>query len=311
MNRRKILTIFFLLIAFTLSAFNAGRLGFGLIINQEATNLNRFFYPVLPGDTVSISIISEHSESFVLQNYGGAVQPAAKAKHWNYIAPENKGDYTLTITDKVSGETMVVTIIVMVTASEQKGKYLNGYRIGNYPKVAYKNRNNYKIPKGFIEVTEDNKDLFITPHFQLKQFLSKQASGWPKYLVLSPRLLVKLEYLLEELNKTGIHSNTLFIMSGYRTPYYNRSIGNVKYSRHIFGDAADVYVDVNGDSSIDDLNKDGKINMADAEIIYQIVSKMDNDPEQAHLLGGMGKYNKNASHTFFIHVDTRGYKARW
>ncbi|MCF6341522.1 MAG: D-Ala-D-Ala carboxypeptidase family metallohydrolase [Bacteroidales bacterium] len=311
MSKRKTISIFLLLIALTLSAFESGQVNFALVINEEATSLDRFFYPVLPGDTVSISVVSKPSESLRVQNKGGAVQVTAKANHGRYLDPARKGDYTLTVTNKKSGEMIYVTVIVMVAAKEQKGEYLNGYRIGYYPDATYKNRKKYRIPEGFIEVNEDNKDLFITPHFQLKQFLCKQASGWPKYLVLSPRLLIKLEHLLAGLNKKGIRSNTLFIMRGYRTPYYNHAIGNVKFSRHVFGDAADVYVDVDGDSSIDDLNNDGKINMADAEIIYQTVSKMDNDPEQHHLLGGMGKYNKNASHTFFIHVDTRGYKARW
>ncbi len=310
MNRRRILTVLLLLITLSLSAFEPKQLSFELIIEKEVTNLDRFFYPVLPGDTISLSVISKHPERITIHSRIGELK-SIKPNHWQYIAPEIKGDYTLTITDEISSETMLVTIIVLAAASEQKGEYLNGYRIGNYPEVTYKNSNKYKIPQGFIEVTEANKDLFITPHFQLKQFLCKQTSDWPKYLVLSPRLLIKLEHLLAELNELGIKSETLFIMSGYRTPYYNHLIGNVKFSRHVFGDAADVYVDENGDSNIDDLNKDGKVNIMDAEIIYKIISEMDNDPELKHLLGGMGKYNKNARHTFFIHVDTRGYKARW
>ena len=310
MNKSKVLAILLLLASLSLSAFESKRLSFELIIEQEASNLDHFFYPILPGDTIVLSVISKHAGSIVLQNDGGSVS-LTKPMHWQYIAPKTKGNYTISITDNVSHETMELTIFVMVAASKQKGEYLNGYRIGNYPAVTYKNRNKYKIPKGFIEVTEANKELYITPHFQLKQFLCKQASGWPKYIVLSPRLLIKLEHLLLEINKMGTLSNSLFIMSGYRTPYYNHSIGNVKFSRHVFGDAADVYIDENGDSSFDDINKDGKINMNDADIIYQLVNKIDNNPELIHLLGGMGKYNKNARHTFFIHVDTRGYKARW
>ena len=310
MNKKKVLALLLLLTSISISAFESKQLGFELIIEQEATNLDRFFYPVLSGDTLALRVISKHPESIVLQSDGGNVM-AVKTMQWQYIAPKSKGNYSITITDNKSNETMLVTVIVMVAASNQKGEYLNGYRIGNYPTVTYKNRHKYKIPEGFIEVTEANKDLFITPHFQLKQFLCKQASGWPKYLVLSPRLLIKLERLLYEINKRGTLSNSLFIMSGYRTPYYNKSIGNVQFSRHVFGDAADIYVDENGDSNIDDINKDGKVNMEDADIIYRIVSEIDNDSELKHLLGGMGKYNKNSRHTFFIHIDTRGYKARW
>lgn len=100
-------------------------------------------------------------------------------------------------------------------------------------------------------------------------------------------------------------------MSGYRTPYYNKSIGNVKFSRHVFGDAADIYVDEDLDGVIDDLDNNGKHDMADALVIHSIINKMENDPENEHLVGGMGSYKKNTAHTYFIHVDTRGYKARW
>jgi len=164
---------------------------------------------------------------------------------------------------------------------------------------------------GFVEVTKKNKDLFITPHFQLKQFLCKQTSNWPKYVVLNPILLLKLEHIVTTLNKRGLDASTLFVMSGYRTPYYNKAIGNVKYSRHIYGDAADIYVDENLDGVFDDLDKDGKGSMADAMLIHEIINNFEADPENEHFVGGMGKYNKNSAHTYFIHIDTRGYKARW
>jgi len=96
-----------------------------------------------------------------------------------------------------------------------------------------------------------------------------------------------------------------------RCSLYNKAIGNAKYSRHIFGDAINFYVDDNYNAVMDDLNKDGIISMSDAEVIQSIVNEIDDDPEHEDLLGGMGKYNKNAEHTYFVHIDTRGYKARW
>lgn len=45
--------------------------------------------------------------------------------------------------------------------------------------------------------------------------------------------------------------------------------------------------------------------------MYQIVEGIDSDPDNKWLLGGLGKYKRTASHTWNIHVDTRGFKARW
>ncbi len=100
-------------------------------------------------------------------------------------------------------------------------------------------------------------------------------------------------------------------MSAYRTPYYNKSIGNVKFSRHVYGDAIDLYVDDNHDGIMDDLNKDGKINIKDARVIAKVVEKIEQDPHYKEFIGGLGVYNKNSRHTYFVHVDTRGYAARW
>jgi uncharacterized protein YcbK (DUF882 family) len=34
-------------------------------------------------------------------------------------------------------------------------------------------------------------------------------------------------------------------------------------------------------------------------------------PENLKLVGGVGRYNKTYRHGGFVHVDTRGYRARW
>jgi len=303
-----LITVF--LIQINLSAGNEAS-GLKLKIgDDEPVSLNRFFETVMPGKTISFFVESDNIENVVVKSSLGKIVSKGNGK-WKFIAPITSGNYEIIIENLINNQTIILTVFVLVPLSEKIGEYLNGYRIGNYPDENYKGRKNYTKPDGLIEVTEENKNTYITPHFQLKQFLCKQTSGWPKYLLVNPKLLLKLEYLVSELNNFDIDANTIFIMSGYRTPYYNKSIGNVKYSRHIFGDAADIYVDENHDDVIDDLDKDGKSNMADALVIHSIISKMENNPENEHLVGGMGSYNKNSAHTYFIHVDTRGYKARW
>jgi len=280
------------------------------IVDNVPVSLNRFFKTIMPGKSFTFIVEAENIENVVVSSSAGKIVAKGSGK-WEFTASGKSGTYEVIIKDTISDKRIILTVFVLVPLSEQKGEYLNGYRIGNYPDDNYKGKKNYKKPEGLIEVTEENKGIYITPHFQLKQFLCKQASGWPKYLLINPKLLLKLEYLVDELNKMGIDVSTIFIMSGYRTPYYNKSIGNVKYSRHVFGDAADIYVDEDKDGIIDDLDENGKNELADALIIHSIISKMENDPENEHLVGGMGSYNKNAAHTYFIHVDTRGYKARW
>lgn len=176
----------------------------------------------------------------------------------------------------------------------------------------YEHRDFYlKTPKGLIEVTADNQDVFLTPHLQLKDFKCKGEKKSTQYVCLDPALLLKLESLQEELDYLGVPCDRLTIMSGYRTPSYNKNIGNVKYSRHTYGDAADIYVDQNKDGRMDDVNKDGKINKKDAEYIRTVIERLEDRGDVP--LGGIGTYGpkKKTGRGPFVHVDTRGFKAHW
>ena len=154
----------------------------------------------------------------------------------------------------------------------------------------------------------------MSEHFKLRDFLTHdQANVWPKFLVLEMRNIDKLELVLADLQKRGIDVSGVRVMSGFRTPQYNKGGGNTGgragLSRHMYGDAADVYIDSNGDGVMDDLNRDGRINIEDSRVVSQAVDRV----EAAHpeLIGGAGVYPAAAGHGPFIHIDTRGYRARW
>jgi hypothetical protein len=172
----------------------------------------------------------------------------------------------------------------------------------------------YANPSGFIEVTLENKDTRISDHFRLGDFLTKgQANVWPKYLVLELRLVDKLELVLADLQQRGIKTEGVRVMSGFRTPSYNEGGGNTAgradLSRHMFGDAADIFIDNDGNGVMDDLNRDGKVDINDSRVMLGAVDRV----EAAHpeLVGGGGLYRASSGHGPFIHIDTRGYRARW
>jgi hypothetical protein len=150
----------------------------------------------------------------------------------------------------------------------------------------------------------------VSPHFQLGQFVCKQAGGPPEYLVLRQPLLVKLEEVLAQVNAQGREAHTFTLLSAYRTPSYNAAIGNVTtFSRHHYGDAADIFVDVDGDGRMDDLNRDGRYTLADAHWLGQLVQNVQDD--SGDLVGGLGTYSPTSGHGAFVHVDVRGFQAHW
>jgi hypothetical protein len=294
------------------SDFSAEKASFSVRFKDETSPYRIIGVFVLPGEKLTIEAVGADKEDqySVAIPVGKAIE--IKEHKWQWTAPLRSDLYPIIVRRVQSSDSIVLNVFVMVPYSEMKGEYLNNYRIGDYPTIPLKQLPIYKPPKGFIEVTEENEEAFVSPHFQLREFLCKQDSDYPKYLVLRERLLLKLELTLEKVNEVGYHCNKFHVMSGYRTPYYNKLIGDVKYSRHIYGGAADIFIDENPkDGMMDDLNEDGVIDLRDAAVLYDIIDSMYGEKWYDRFIGGLGRYKKTSGHGPFVHVDVRGFHARW
>jgi uncharacterized protein YcbK (DUF882 family) len=93
---------------------------------------------------------------------------------------------------------------------------------------------------------------------------------------ISPRLMNVLDAIRERIGQP------IYINSGYRCPVHNKEVGGVTNSQHVDGTAAD-------------LNYDG----IDVDYLAQVAEECGAD--------GIGKYWSQG----FVHVDVRGYAARW
>ncbi len=273
-------------------------------INSIPLDFELLSFSLLQGDTAYIEVNS--SSSTIMIDSDGREHEFKNDYFW--IAPHNSGIYSIHIENE--NEKYDVVFLVMKNM-QQIENTPNDFIIGNYPTKAYKNLAQYAAPKGMVEVTEENMNTYISQHFQLKDFLVKQQSGYPKYVIINTKLLYKLELIISKLKEKGYRVDHLHVMSGYRTPYYNAKIGNGKSSRHIYGDAADIYLDNDRDNAMDDLNNDGKIDIKDARVLAVIVEEIEKENKYQWLIGGLGVYGGNGNHRGFIHVDTRGFKARW
>ena len=293
-------------------SFSPEKASFAVKFKDEISSYRTMSVFVLPEELVTFEVLSSApGDGYLLESSTGSSSKLSHKK-WRWEAPQETGIYPVRIVNEESGETVTLNVLVMVPYRYLQGEYLNGYRIGSYSSVPFKRLSIYKPPPGFIEVTKENEDILLSPHFRLKQFLCKQEGDYPKYVVIKEILLLKLELILEKMNEKGYHCETFHIMSGYRTPYYNQAIGNVKYSRHLYGDAADIFIDQSPqDEVMDDLNKDGKIDHQDAEVIHEIIDQMYGKPWYTLFLGGLAAYAETQSHGPFVHVDTRGFHARW
>lgn len=100
--------------------------------------------------------------------------------------------------------------------------------------------------------------------------------------VIDKRLVDLLDAIRERLGAP------VYILSGYRCPEHNEAVGGVSNSQHVLGTAADITCDG-----------------YDVETIAQVAEECAEE-----VLGGgvgIGTYYYQQ----FVHVDVRGYDARW
>jgi uncharacterized protein YcbK (DUF882 family) len=224
------------------------------------------------------------------------------------VAPDVPGVYRLALSQK--GVEQVITApavaVLMPFTSKVKG-VLNGYRIGTYIAERLGRRANKERPDGFIEVTEDMLDLQVSRHFRIRDFVThdEQDEVWPKYVALDPRLLDKLELVMDKLayfrGEDSLPTTALDVHSGFRTPEYNRTVDrSAKDSRHQYGDAADVVIDA---------DRDGRITMKDIKLIVKAVDQVER--EHPALVGGVGQYVSRRYRVPYVHIDARGTRSRW
>ncbi|MDQ3279855.1 MAG: DUF882 domain-containing protein [Acidobacteriota bacterium] len=262
------------------------------------------YTPALPG-------------SRLVKSAPGGAQAIINGQTADFAAPRQPGIYKLGVKmNEASRDINDISIVTLVPQSAKRNGRIGNYQLGTWPfeRGGTPKTPRYAAPPGFIQVTPENQNFQISEHFRLRQFLTKdQFNVWPKYVYVDPLLIDKLELTIQQLQREGVRVRHVHIMSGFRTPRYNSGGGNTagraNLSRHMYGDASDVYVDNNEDGQPDDITGDGRVTVADAERFARAAEKV----EQAHgsLVGGIGVYVACCGHGPFTHVDVRGYRARW
>jgi hypothetical protein len=221
------------------------------------------------------------------------------------IAPPNAGFYRFTLLK--SGQKRAVeglTLAVLVPFEEKEGAMLHGYRIGTY--LAERMRGKTPPPSGFLEISPADVDIPITKHLRVGDFLNHDQQGvWPSYAAVNPKLLDKLELVIQEIARwhgdKAVADIEIDVHSGFRAPEHNRRVQRAASdSQHQYGDAADVAIDANGD---------GKITAIDSRMVGLAVEIV--ELKHPELVGGLGIYTTGHSSTNYVHIDVRGRRARW
>lgn len=221
------------------------------------------------------------------------------------LAPLTPGIYELEVTRHgVTQRLEEPRLAVMVPFELKLGSTLNGYQIGRYP-AEWSRDDAAEKPLGFAEVHEEHLDLPLTKHLRVRDFVTHdRQTMWPRYVAVDARVLDKIELVLRELARRRGEERMDFdleVHSGFRTPLHNANVeGSARDSRHLYGDAADVAIDADGD---------GRLTLFDAYRVEQAVDWVERlHPE---LSGGLGVYSSPRYATPYCHIDARGERKRW
>jgi uncharacterized protein YcbK (DUF882 family) len=263
------------------------------------------FAPALPGSRI------------VRTAPGAAVAVIDGKPAGDFTAPRQPGIYALSVEiDRARRLVENMSIVTLVPRALKRAGRIGTYQLGTWPfeRGGKPRTARYAAPAGFIQVTPENRDFRVSEHFTLGQFLTKdQPNVWPKYVLVDPLLIDKLELTIQELQRQGVRVEHVHVMSGFRTPRYNSGGGNTagraSLSRHMYGDGADVYVDNNRDGRPDDITGDRRVTTADAEKFGRAAERVES--KNRSLVGGIGIYPACCGHGPFTHLDVRGTRARW
>lgn len=87
----------------------------------------------------------------------------------------------------------------------------------------------YQRPTWFVTIDSTVLNAYVAPNFKMGEFIGQSGIT---AAVVDP---VMVQHVQNARYRYGV----IWIESGYRTPWYNASIGGSTYSRHLYGDAVD------------------------------------------------------------------------
>jgi uncharacterized protein YcbK (DUF882 family) len=121
----------------------------------------------------------------------------------------------------------------------------------------------------------------LSKNFSTAEFKCKDGSHVPEELTANVQLLCdNLQVLREELDRP------IRVISGYRSPKYNRRIGGARRSQHMTAKAADI-----------------RVSGMEPHEVHAVILRLIREGKM--MKGGVGLY------TTFTHYDVRGRNARW
>ena len=264
----------------------------------------------MPGEKIPLAVTAPATRLHSIDAPQGGLVATGPNK-WTWEAPVKPGLYALKVKTPAGDTLADFSAFVMVPSKAVTKGVLNRYEIGEYPETPLKGNPIYIPPKGFIEVTRQNEDTKVSPNFRIKEFLDQAEERLSEISRARRAAGVLTGGDRRALETAGWDAGDIFVMSGYRTPYYNKQLDDTKYSLHQWGRASDIFLDKDDNGRMDDFNKDKVDFEGGCGRARRSPGSARQDARARSFIGGIGIYGSTSAHGPFVHVDTRPWRARW
>jgi hypothetical protein len=198
---------------------------------------------------------------------------------------------------------------------------IEGYPIGVYPNenakdvkaVIADHRDRYRPPHWFVSVTSATRELFVSEHFRLREFVLNAPKDATCYFPYNANLCRALEAVLDDLKSPELPTPHVRILRGFISPYDAERLRRsgaklITWNRYQYGDGVLVVANDTGGEKMGDLNGDGKVDVRDAETLARIVAGVQ---KRLRLPGWSGVYPERPDTTLpetpMVGFDVRGW----
>lgn len=284
-----------------------------MIVARAGENLS--VAPVLPsGEAGRITLLREG-------------QPFREDASLSFVIPNTPGTYYIPLAVSSSGGNREFELCVVVPYQAAARRTTTGWdvTVDNQPIGSYRHpsrsgnakvRNNpecYQPPVWWLRITETNASFEVAPGLTAGELVVASDDTGEKHIDLVPvcyPMWLAIGTLRKALEERGIPGRSCKLLSMFRAPTYNRGIGSNAFSRHVYGDAFDFFIDLEDNGMASDLNGDGRLDRRDAYRLVAIIEDL--QAEKKIPMGGIGIYNTVAGDCVVsMHLDLRGHRATW
>ncbi|HBF35681.1 TPA: hypothetical protein DDW35_14070, partial [Candidatus Sumerlaeota bacterium] len=202
---------------------------------------------------------------------------------------------------------------------------IDNYPIGVYPNERGGNASDfirsmadrYAPPQYFIKVAPDTAALALSPRFKLGDFVPAALRETGCYIAIQPQMLAFLEELQTAVTReygVGAHVTILreYLTPGEQQTLKQKDVPYAMFTRLLYGDSAVIVVSLDGKNAMGDLNKDGRVDREDANLLVTLVDQVQNAMK---LPGGLGVSDKPLEPDWptgpCVMFDLRGTKTWW